>query len=87
MGLFLVGKFFVCCGALGLGLGLSCLGLEPTLPSDLGLPFPMNVTNGSGLGFGFDSAICDGFDLGSLSMAYPSVKQLFQLQSISAVKT
>ena len=80
MGLFLVGKFFVCCGALGLGL-------KPTLPSDSGLPFPMNVTNGSGLGFGFDSAICDGFDLGSLSMAYPSVKQWFQLQSISAVKT
>ena len=73
MGLFLVGKFFICCGALG--LGLSCLGLEPALQSDSRLPFSMNVTNGSGLGFGFDSTICDGFDLGSLSMAYPSVKQ------------
>ena len=29
MGLFLLGKFFICCGALG--LGLSCLGLEPAL--------------------------------------------------------
>ena len=73
MGLFLVGKFVICCGALG--LGLSCLGLEPALPSNSGLPSPMNVTNGFGLGFGFDSTICDGFDLGSLSMAYPLIKQ------------
>uniref|UniRef100_A0A7N2LXN0 Uncharacterized protein n=1 Tax=Quercus lobata TaxID=97700 RepID=A0A7N2LXN0_QUELO len=49
------------------------IGWHLSLPSDSGLPFPMDVTNGSGLGFGFDSTICDGFDLGSLSTAYPSV--------------
>ena len=46
------------------------------MPSDSGLPFPMDVTNASGLGFGFDSTISDEFDLGSLSMAYPSVNNI-----------
>ena len=36
----------------------------------------MDVTNGSGLGFGFDSTVSDEFDLGSLSMAYPSVNNI-----------
>ena len=42
-----------------------------SLPSDSRLP--MDVTNGSGFGLGFDLTVGHGFNFGSSSLVYPSV--------------
>ena len=43
-----------------------------SLPSDLGVP--MDVTNGSDFGLDLDLTVGYGFNLGSSSLVYPSVK-------------
>ena len=43
-----------------------------SLPSDSGLP--MDLANGPDFGLGFDLTVSHGFNLGSSSLVYPSVK-------------